>query len=487
MSNTKKKVVSIRLSNSSKWRAPFQISHDFLNSHGRKRSDIDNYSITMDKNGTLIKEHFQRDLKHTKEIHTLFNRHDKLNRLIPDLKKEIKINYADESKRELLQETLQAYKDEVEAINVTIKEYLKKDSNIALKHYGRYLEFEKRAKDDWKSVKGRAMQSNTNLFINGIITFGNEESNLSRLELDEIDQNELDRAAYNAVERLVKENGVKVLYIVKHLDESQIHYHYALENYNFTTHKTVAVSMRSKSYLKSTQDLVAEEFKHLGFIRGKGADVRLSEYLDANSMSQKDFNELSYTNKQNIYKEINSKRIADYKQSTIKAKDDLYLQTKVLHELESKKQTLQKHKGELEHTMAKKVKEIVYKDKPSREVILKRVVALLKDISKFELQFNELKHLELQQDSLATENETLSVKNKRLSNSLELQRSAYETLVQKYTQLEYKNTTLSNTIKELEQDITALSKEYRFDYKEWKLNRQSAYHKRFKPVDPDLK
>jgi len=80
--------------------------------------------------------------------------------------------------------------------------------------YDKYLDFETKAKADWKSVKGRAMQGNTNLFINGIITFGNEESNLSRLELNEIDENALDIAAYRAVQRLAEENGVRVLYVV---------------------------------------------------------------------------------------------------------------------------------------------------------------------------------------------------------------------------------------------------------------------------------
>lgn len=354
-----KKVVSIRLSNKAEWIASFQIAHDFLNSHGRKRKEhVDslNYAISLDENGNLVKDHYERDLEKDKELVQLFDKHKLLIKHIAEIKKDIKLNYSNEERRKLLQATLASYKQDEQSIYEDVSSHLLAKNNLALKHYKHYLDFEERAKTDWKEFKGRAMQGNTNLFINGIITFGNEESNLSRLELEELDQDELDKAAYNSVKRIANENGVNVLYLTKHLDETQIHYHYALENYNFTEHKTLAVQMRAKSSLKSLQDLVAEEFEYLGFYRGKSSDIRLSEYLDSNNLTKEEFFKLSYTEKQSIYKTINSKRIEDYKQSTVAAKDALYLQKKALQELEQKQQEILRFKEELQVLCKRKPK-----------------------------------------------------------------------------------------------------------------------------------
>lgn len=171
--------------------------------------------------------------------------------------------------------------------------------------------FVKLAKSDYKANHPRAMKSNTNLEYSGIITFGNDDQTLSRSEIDKLDQKQLDANALAFVQELARKNGIKTeaTYLVKHCDESMIHYHFKFIAYDFDTHEVMRNRM-GPQFLSELQDLAGDCFKSSGFIRGIKKSDRIEQVLYERDITRDEYNAMSPADKAIIIKEANVKNKA---------------------------------------------------------------------------------------------------------------------------------------------------------------------------------
>jgi|APLak6261667961_1056064.scaffolds.fasta_scaffold02349_2 hypothetical protein len=193
------------------------------------------------------------------------------------------------------------YRDVTEKISIT----------DIIKTHGEVIDL---AKSDYKEHHPRAMKSNTNLEYSGIITFGNDDKTLSRSEVDSLDQKQLDANALKFVQNFAQKNGVKLeaTYVVKHCDESMIHYHFKFIAYDFDKHEVMRGRMNPQ-FLAELQDLAGECFKPSGFVRGIKKFDRIELTLFEKGLTHDDYKNMSPANKSVIMKEANTKNQAPRK------------------------------------------------------------------------------------------------------------------------------------------------------------------------------
>lgn len=122
-------------------------------------------------------------------------------------------------------------------------------------------------KQDYKENNNRALQKNTKLYQEAVISFGRER-------FEKNNQDDILKATEDFCNDFELKYNVKILMTSLHLDEGHkddtgkiqhnYHAHLLIENYSFDTHKT---GMRKVDYRKLQTEL-AESFEHLGFVRG---------------------------------------------------------------------------------------------------------------------------------------------------------------------------------------------------------------------------
>ncbi|MCK9394020.1 MAG: hypothetical protein M0Q44_00295 [Methylobacter sp.] len=193
------------------------------------------------------------------------------------------------------------YRDVTEKISVT----------DIIKNHGKFIDL---AKSGYKEHHPRAMKSNTNLEYSGIITFGNADQTLSRLEVDSLNQQQLDANAHKFIQDFAQKNGVKLAatYLVKHCDESMIHYHFKFVAFDFVKHEVMRGRMNPQ-FLVELQDLAGECFKTSGFVRGVKKFDRLEQTLYEMGLTYDDYKAMSPADKSVIMKEANIKNQAPRK------------------------------------------------------------------------------------------------------------------------------------------------------------------------------
>jgi len=181
-----------------------------------------------------------------------------------------------------------------------------------------------KAKDDYKENHPRSMKSNTNIEYKGIITFGNEDKTLSRAEMDALDQDVLDTNALHFLQQFVKDNGIdeNSIYLVKHNDESQIHYHFSFIAYDHNSHEVMRSRMNPK-FMSGLQDLAGSHFEESGFHRGIKKSERLEQTLYEKDISLEGYKTLPIDDKYKILEEANVKNKAPRQQHS-ELKNDLY-------------------------------------------------------------------------------------------------------------------------------------------------------------------
>ncbi|MEY3880354.1 MAG: hypothetical protein RIQ94_1149 [Pseudomonadota bacterium] len=167
------------------------------------------------------------------------------------------------------------------------------------------------AQSDYKGHHPRAMKSNTNIQYSGIITFGNNDNVLSRLEIDSKDQCLLDANALKFLQDFAKENGIDInsMYLAKHCDESMIHYHFKFIAYDHAQHEVMRSRMNPE-FMSGLQDLAGECFEPSGFVRGIKKIDRIEDVLIRKGLTRGDYLAMSPGEKLIIMKEANVKNKA---------------------------------------------------------------------------------------------------------------------------------------------------------------------------------
>ncbi|RUM88952.1 MAG: hypothetical protein DSZ24_02400 [Thermodesulfatator sp.] len=113
--------------------------------------------------------------------------------------------------------------------------------------------------------------------IRGIITFG-QDVNPAPEELKHFD-----RKAEELVRKIGERWGVRVRYLVRHNDESHVHYHFYLDYVKAGGERTLREELnprgRGRQELRELQDLAGDVFSSLGLRRGVRKEEKLA-YLD---------------------------------------------------------------------------------------------------------------------------------------------------------------------------------------------------------------
>ena len=114
--------------------------------------------------------------------------------------------------------------------------------------------------------------------ISGIITFGQD------VNPDPRDLAKFDQKAKELVRRIAERWGVKARYLVRHNDESHVHYHFFLDYVQKGGERTIRDEINpfhgGRRELREIQDLAGEVFSPLGLRRGVRKEEKLA-YLDA--------------------------------------------------------------------------------------------------------------------------------------------------------------------------------------------------------------
>ncbi|WP_323587620.1 hypothetical protein [Aliarcobacter butzleri] len=398
-------LVSVRIQN--KYKTSFSLSHYLKHSHSTIDKKIKTYCLNNNLDYKNLKyEHQYQIIKSINKINYVINENDTNKPFRRDISQEIyllnKLGRFDEVKQ-LKKELENLDNDLFNPINKKFKDEIKK------------------VNDDYKINNKRKLRSDAVVNYSGIITFGNEESNLSRNEMDNLNQDKLDKNRINLIKNILKDLGIpnNAYILTKHLDEQQIHYHFEFIGYDYNTHKLVRKQLTQKKLIKF-QDLRGETFKDLKFSRGKAKDQRVREYCQKNNV---DYKTLSPKEKYELLKEVG-----------VKYESSKNHNAKINNELEKKQ---------------KRLNEIIEVEKTIEELYQK--------ILKNELSLEQIKNLQEQNTDKRVK--TFLSYRYRINNSKNSRESGEKTLRQlsetfnKMT-IEQKNMTLK--IKELQNNINSL-------------------------------
>ena len=122
-----------------------------------------------------------------------------------------------------------------------------------------------------KARTGKKIRKDANLFLSGIITFSKDARS-------QVNGSPPDQQAMKFAEKFADENRVKLLYLVRHSDETTTHYHCLWEN--VTSGGESLKNKLSPSVLSSWQDRVGEVFSEIGIGRGTKKSERLARGED---------------------------------------------------------------------------------------------------------------------------------------------------------------------------------------------------------------
>lgn len=129
----------------------------------------------------------------------------------------------------------------------------------------------------------KAPRKDANLFLGGILTFDKSARNL-------VNQESPDALAEKFVNDLAAQYGVKVIYLVRHSDESTNHFHFMLENID---EQGKAITNRlNRQTLARLQDKAGEVFSEIGLSRGIKKIERLEKGEDYSKTVHRSVREL---------------------------------------------------------------------------------------------------------------------------------------------------------------------------------------------------
>ena len=106
---------------------------------------------------------------------------------------------------------------------------------------------------------GKKLRKDANLFLSGILTFSKDARGL-------VNTTPPDAQAREMARRFASENRVKLLYLVRHSDETTVHYHFMTEN--ISSDGESVKNKLSPPILSKWQDIAGEVFSQVGIGRG---------------------------------------------------------------------------------------------------------------------------------------------------------------------------------------------------------------------------
>lgn len=118
----------------------------------------------------------------------------------------------------------------------------------------------------YKEQHNKNMPKTSNHFFKGIITFSHEDT-VGEIS-NEKERKYLDRCAEMYLQIIDDEYGVSPVYLARHEDETTVHYHFVVENFEYEKARTVQRAL-SRGQFSKMQDLVGEAFEPERYQRGE--------------------------------------------------------------------------------------------------------------------------------------------------------------------------------------------------------------------------
>lgn len=292
--------VSVRIKNS--YDKSFSISHNLKSKHKQIETKLKRYckDREIDFNDLNTFEKYQIIRNQNKENYiinkdgteTIFRRDigQELS-LLKEYLKEISLYSKEKIK---IEELIQKSEQELNLYNSYYNEINKK-----------FKKEIKKVEEDYQKNNKRKLRNDSTINYGGIITFGNDNTDLSREEMDNQDQELLDAQRETTVKEIMKSLDIEnnEYYLVKHVDEYQIHYHFEFIGYNYEKHSLVRRLLTQEKMIKF-QDIAGVCFQNSDFHRGRPKWEKVQEYCDENDIN---YEELTAKRKYEILKEVKVK------------------------------------------------------------------------------------------------------------------------------------------------------------------------------------
>lgn len=405
-----------------------------------KKLNVENYHFC---NGIKIK--FRRDLQQEINLLELSLKHDKLN---PNDKLKIK-KLIKETKKEKAQ-----YDYQYEIINNTFKQEIKE------------------IRENYKKVIGKNLRKDRQINYQGVITFGNEESNLTRREMNNVNHEELDKSREQLIKEILKDLKIpnQTYYLVKHLDEQQIHYHYEFVGFDNEVLKQIENGEKkyhykgdeeeekganplirrriTQKFLIGIQDLAGKCFKSSNFDRGNSKWDLVSEYCEKQGINYK---ELTKDEKYLVLRRVNA-----YHKTKKQYNETLN------NDLERKRKDLEKQKEWLEQLEIKNKKQTEELEKTTKT--LEKTISLNNVLERVEAGTITIKQIQELKEKWKNDTQITRVLNnrqRRLNNKNEFEKYSknlenLKSNIEKLTE-EQKNKEIK--IQELKENISEMSEQ----------------------------
>jgi hypothetical protein len=110
-----------------------------------------------------------------------------------------------------------------------------------------------------KARTGKKIRKDANLFLSGILTFSKDARGL-------VNATPPDQRAREFARQFAEKNRVKLLYLIRHSDETTVHYHFMTEN--ISSEGESAKNKLSPPVLSKWQDVAGQVFSPVGIGRG---------------------------------------------------------------------------------------------------------------------------------------------------------------------------------------------------------------------------
>lgn len=190
--------------------------------------------------------------------------------LTHDLGKRNELNYVDHTKSHLNMIVIGQPFQDSKAIFKRQQKFIIDDFNQSKESERQFLMPDFMDKDEYRKQRRniRNWQSHMKSHRAGFIGFGHDA------QANDLNHENLDRCAQKYLEDFCERHNVEVLYLVRHMDETTVHYHFVTTNYNSELKQTLHLK---RDCLRKEQDRIGEAFSSMGLTRGMDKQERLKQ------------------------------------------------------------------------------------------------------------------------------------------------------------------------------------------------------------------
>lgn len=311
--------------------------------------------------------------------------------LTHDLGNRNNLDYVDQSKSHLNTIVMGQSFEESKALFKHQKESIIQNFNYEKDRQRELVSHEFLDNKEYKKERRRIRnwQSHMNSHLRGIIGFGQDaKANFLSHQL-------MDQCARDYVNKLCENHNLEALYLVRHMDETAVHYHFVTTNYNFGNHKTLRLT---RDDLRKEQDKIGEAFSPLGLSRGvdkqerlKQAALKLDQPLENGKYSADVWKEANVINRsvKQLHEDLPFE-IEEKQKEIEKIEIDLKAQQK---KLEKNKRLIEKNEHKLSMLDIKKAGALVEQEKIEKRLksYQKRVNDAQAEIDRLSLKIKPIK------------------------------------------------------------------------------------------------